>query len=117
MKRLVLLLFVAITTMSCGSGIDYSDGDRVGVVTKFSHRGLFCKTWEGEMVLGGLRSSGDGLAANVWPFTVVDPTKIEDVKRALETGARTKITYHQVYFSGVCYSGSSYLVSNVEILG
>jgi hypothetical protein len=29
----------------------YSDGDRVGYVQKFSHKGWVCRTWEGELAM------------------------------------------------------------------
>ena len=35
-----------------GANIHYSEGTRSGVVQKFSKKGMFWSTWEGEMNLG-----------------------------------------------------------------
>lgn len=39
---IILVLFIS----GC---LEYSDGQRVGIVTKFSQKGLIWKTWEGEL--------------------------------------------------------------------
>ena len=36
----------------------YSDGQRTGDIYKFSKKGIFIKSWEGEMYLGGYHSTG-----------------------------------------------------------
>ena len=38
------------------SGTHYSDGERSGVLRKFSHKGLVFKTYEGEMLNGGCKN-------------------------------------------------------------
>jgi len=51
----------------------YSDGDRAGVLQKFSKRGWICKTWEGEVaqyVVGGV-------APQIWNFSVRDAAVAE----------------------------------------
>jgi len=47
-------------------GCSVSNGDRMGTLTKFSYKGIVWKTWEGEMVMGGVVNG----AANVWDFSV-----------------------------------------------
>ena len=37
---------------------NYSDGQRTGDIYKFSKKGIFYKSWEGEMYLGGYHSTG-----------------------------------------------------------
>ena len=32
---------------------DYSEGERAGYIQKFSRKGWLCKTWEGELAMGG----------------------------------------------------------------
>ena len=109
------ILAVALLAVACGHGIDYSDGDRVGTVTKFSFKGLICKTWEGEMVLGGLRSDGDNMVANIWAFTVDEPRFVKPIQEAMLSGKRVKITYHQGALSGPCTASSDgYFVRGVS---
>jgi hypothetical protein len=39
---------------------NYSNGERIGLITQFSHKGLFWKSWEGQLNLTqtGMNSSG-----------------------------------------------------------
>lgn len=52
----------------------YSDGERTGVITKFSHKGMLIKTWEGELNMGGFDQGG---VATIWAFSVDDPVIVE----------------------------------------
>jgi len=100
-KKIVLSLALATLLAGCG---EYSDGERVGTIQKFSTKGLVAKTWEGEMLLGGLRrkSSTDGngntttnMVANIWMFTVEDPALIAEVQQLMESGAPVRAHYRQ----------------------
>jgi len=57
---------LALLLTACGRG--YSEGERSGVIFKFSSKGLIWKSWEGEMNLGGMR----GAVTNTWKFTLKD---------------------------------------------
>lgn len=99
MKKLLLILPILLT--GC---FDYSDGERSGTVIKLSRKGVFCKTWEGEMYLGGLKkktsSDSDGntsvsMVANTWQFTIEDESLIPAIQKAMDSGERVTIKYQQ----------------------
>lgn len=46
MKKIFIALLVAFTLASCSN---YSEGERVGIITKFSKSGAICKSYEGEL--------------------------------------------------------------------
>ena len=51
----------------------YSSGTRVGILYKFSNKGTFFKTFEGEMVLPGVMTmNNDGVSSYLFRFTVAD---------------------------------------------
>src|SRR5258708_27667411 len=51
----------------------YSEGDRSGLLQKFSHRGTLFKTYEGELVLSSVRSTTDvALASEKFYFSVAN---------------------------------------------
>ncbi len=51
----------------------YSSGTRVGILYKFSNKGTFFKTFEGEMVLPGVRTKNNaGVSSNMFHFSVAD---------------------------------------------
>lgn len=93
-------LFVLIAFSATACVPNYSDGSRVGVITKFSHKGLAIKSWEGEMNLGGMREESDEkgnsyLVANIFKFSVTDPAIIKRVQDAMLNGKRTELVYRQ----------------------
>jgi hypothetical protein len=119
MKRLLALVLFTTFLLGCGAG--YSDGDRVGVVTKFSHKGLVCKTWEGDMNLGGYKTQTDdkgnaSIVANVWSFHVEDGPLVAKVQTAMTSGKTVKVHYSQWIINPPCKSDSHYWLTDVEVL-
>lgn len=107
---------MSVSLIGCGSGIEYSDGARVGVVQKMSKSGIFTKTWSGELVMEGVRVKGDkGGVTNVWEFGAVSDAVAQEVEKAAQDGVRVRLTYSQHIFTGVGY-GNGYLVTKVERL-
>ena len=83
------------------SGCSRSEGIRIGTITKFSYRGNFTKSWEGELLLGGVRNSGgnSGIVANVWDFSVAGGKDSALVARihAL-VGKQVRVRYSETAF-------------------
>jgi len=70
----------------------YSEGERTGTIAKFSNKGLFIKTWEGELHQGGLDQGG---VAKVWSFSVIDPGVVEKIHAAQRSGGQHTLKYRQ----------------------
>lgn len=92
------LLIISLSALLVGCGENYSNGSRVGVVTKLSKKGLFVDSWEGEMNMGGVRQkqtdSGPVTVPNVFEFNV-DESAVSKVKDALNSGKQVEIVYRQ----------------------
>lgn len=76
----------------------YSEGRRVGNITKFSLKGAVFKTWEGELSMGGIRRDADGgVALNVWAFTVASDRKdlIDTIQKAMDHNQTVRIKYEE----------------------
>src|SRR5207244_6761678 len=56
----------------------YSDGDRIGYVQKFSHKGWVCRTWEGELAMTPI----PGTAPEIFSFTVRDDAVVKRIQAA-----------------------------------
>ena len=112
----VLLLVIMLPIlMICGFSSEYSDGERTGSVTKLSRKGLFCKTWEGEMNLGGaVNSNHKGLVANVWQFTVDDDAVLLKIQEGQRAGKLITVEYHQWLIAPVFRTESGYIVKAVR---
>lgn len=122
----IVILSLALCLAGCG---EYSGGERVGTIQKFSSKGFVWKTWEGEMLLGGLvrRDSVDSdgslhssVAANVWHFTVEDPAMIAKVNDALDQGTAVRVGYRQEIATSPTRSAGllgAYFVTSVKPAG
>src|SRR5262245_9974499 len=94
---------------------DYSDGDRTGAITKLSRKGLFCKTWEGEMNLGGLKrktnkKGSTSFVANVWQFTVEEPDAhlVPAIQAKMDAGEPVTLHYVQDFIYWPCRGSTGY---------
>jgi hypothetical protein len=93
MKKIIFAILVALMFQSCSE--NYSNGERVGFVTKFSQRGILYKSWEGELNLTqtGMNTS------SLFPFSVDNDSPEESVIKTLDSAAnlgwKVKIVYHE----------------------
>lgn len=86
----------------------YSDGDRGGVLQKFSRKGWVCKTYEGELALYIV----GGVAPEIWHFSVRD-SKVA-AKLADYVGERVQLHYTE--HRGIptsCFGETGYFVDDV----
>jgi hypothetical protein len=86
---LVLLLGAAWTWFSLSWA--YSEGERAGVLQKFSKKGWICKTYEGELaqyVVGGV-------APQIWYFSTRDEALAKQFSAAVGEQVRLHYTEHR----------------------
>jgi hypothetical protein len=115
-RRLWLILLGLVTiplllfTLYVGVALrwSYSDGERAGVLQKFSRRGWVCKTYEGELAM----SVVPGVAPTIWEFSVRDDAVVPKLSAAL--GRRVVLHYTQ--HPGLptsCFGYTDYFVDSV----
>jgi hypothetical protein len=69
----------------------YSEGERAGVLQKFSKKGWLCKTFEGEIaqyVVGGV-------APQIWYFSVRDDALAEQLFKDVGQNVQVRYTEHR----------------------
>ena len=116
--KIILFGFVAVV-VAAGSlwtlitlTFSYSDGDRVGYVQKFSHRGWLCRTWEGELAMTPV----PGATPQIFSFTVRDDATVKRIKDA--EGKRVALHYKEKRgLPSSCFGDTSYFISDVRVLG
>ena len=89
----------------------YSSGERAGYIQKFSRKGLFVKTWEGELLMVAL----PGTIPEKFQFTVRDDKLAQKIQGIL--GQRVVVTYHE--HKGVptrFFGETSYFVKDIHIV-
>lgn len=115
-KFIFLAIVAAISMTSCTE--NYSNGERIGMITKFSEKGLVWSSWEGT-----LNTTQTGMnSAEPFEFSVDndvnDPVVIATLDSAATQGWKVKIKYHQTFgknwFSN--RGETNHFVKSVEVL-
>jgi len=104
---IVLLGLVAYTPLVLWWS--YSEGERVGILQKLSHKGWVCKTYEGELALYVI----SGVTPQIWSFTVRDPAVARHLNDLL--GERVRLHYRE--HRGVptsCFGDTGYFVDSAQ---
>ena len=115
-KLVVASILAAVLMTSCSE--NYSNGERIGLVTQFSQTGIIWKSWEGHlnMTQSGMNSS--------LPFDFSidndkeDPNVISKIDSAANFGWKVKIVYHETAgYNWFANRGeTNHFVNSVEVL-
>lgn len=116
MKKVIFALSVLLITVSCTE--NYSNGNRVGYISKFSKKGLVWSSYEGELQM---TQSGNN-TAGIFEFSidnnVNDKKVINALQHALEHSEKVELTYHET--KGKNWFGNrgstNYFVTKVKVL-
>jgi hypothetical protein len=103
---IVAMLFVLYTWITLS--YSYAQGSRAGFLQKFSKRGWVCKTWEGELVTGGMLGNQEKFY-----YSVRDENLAKTI--ASNIGKRVEIEYDQhVGVPTNCFAETEYYVKNIK---
>ena len=89
----------------------YSDGERAGVLQKFSQRGWICKTYEGELAMYVV----GGVAPQIWHFSVRDPEFADQLHKAVGSQLRLHYTEHRGLPTN-CFGETPYFGDRFEVI-
>lgn len=105
-KLLAAIIFLAISGFAFIYYVPYSQGTRSGELIKISNRGVFFKTWEGEISQG---ISG----AHIFTFSILD--KDQEIIDQLNNyhGKYLKLDYIERYASFIFWGDIKYFITNV----
>jgi len=109
----LLVIFLAVFTYF-KFFYTYSEGYRAGILQKFSHKGTFVKTYEGEMILSSIVSTEKvPLAAEKFQFTMIN----KDMVRQFDTLQGSNVIVHYIQKNGTVFwrGDSKYLVDSVKV--
>lgn len=118
MKKLFLILTVLSTVLLSSCTENFSNGERIGYITKFSERGLLFKSYEGELNLSqtGMNSAG------VFQFSLDNDTNTKTLQNkiyyAQQNGKKVKLTYHETFgYNWFENRGdTSHFITNCEVI-
>jgi len=108
----LLIVPALLFTLYVGTifAISYSEGERAGILQKFSRKGWVCKTYEGELAM----SIVPGVTPTIWSFSV----RSEDVVPQLYSALGKRVVLHYKEHRGVptnCFGSTSYYVDKVTV--
>jgi hypothetical protein len=120
------LLFIFLSLVIVGLGLwtwltlawSYADGDRAGLLQKFTNRGWLCKTYEGDLAQYNIAAGGaviSAVAPQIWAFSVRDKSVAEQISKAV--GHRVQLHYTE--HPGVptsCFADTRYYVDRVTVV-
>jgi hypothetical protein len=97
MKKLFLIAIVTISIALTSCQENYSNGERIGVITQFSETGLVCKSWEGH-----LNVTQTGMNSSVpFDFSIDNDKPDQEIINTLDSAAqhgwKVKLVYHETY--------------------
>ena len=118
MKKIILSLSLLglLTLTSCSE--NYSNGERIGVITQFSETGLVWKSWEGH-----LNVTQTGMNSSIpFDFSIDNDNPNQEVINTLDSAAqhgwKVKLVYHET--AGFNWFGNrgetNHFITNVEVL-
>lgn len=90
----------------------YSEGERSGVLQKFSKKGWLVKTWEGELAM----TTVPGVAPVIWNFTVRDDAAAQQVSAALGRSVVVHYSEHRG-LPGTLFGETQHFVDSVRVTG
>ena len=109
---LILIVVVIIGVWAAFSlSWAYSEGDRAGVLQKFSKKGWLCKTYEGELALYIV----GGVAPQIWYFS----TRDEDLAKQLSGAVGKNIQLHYTEHRGIptnCFAETPYFARSFQVV-
>jgi hypothetical protein len=88
---LVLVLVIGALWTWFSLSWAYSEGERAGILQKFSKKGWICKTYEGELALYVV----GGVAPQLWYFSARDDKVAEQLAGAVGSHVRIHYTEHR----------------------
>lgn len=108
-----LAAFTAIfAALLFSPGCQYSEGERIGTITKISKKGLFFKTWEGEM---SIRLSQGTMVNEKFIFSVRKDEVVKKIQDTLKSGQICTVKYNQNSFQGEAISDTSYEIIDIIV--
>jgi hypothetical protein len=94
-RILLIVLVLAVLLVGLWSWFalswSYSEGERAGVLQKFSKKGWICKTYEGELALYVV----SGVAPQIWYFSTRDEALAKQLSAAVGESIRLHYSEHR----------------------
>lgn len=113
-----LLIFIPLLVIAGGAAWtwftlswSYSEGERAGLLQKFSRKGWLCKTYEGELALYIV----GGVAPEIWYFSTRDPKLADELTKSVGQHMRLQYSEHRGVPTN-CFAETPYFASGFTLI-
>ena len=106
-----LLILVPVVWTWFSLSWAYSEGERAGVLQKFSNKGWLCKTYEGELALYVV----GGVAPQIWHFSTRDEELAKALSQAVGEQIRVHYTEHR-FVPTSCFAETPYFAQSFRVM-
>lgn len=118
-RRIIIIISLIVVVITglffLIANYTYSEGNRAGVVVKFSKKGYLLKTYEGELNMGGMGNLPNTAQMNMlWNFSVKDQA-IADTLMNLE-GRKVSLHYKEIIKNMPWQGETKYFVDGVKLI-
>lgn len=100
-----IVLFL-LSSPFIGFNLNPGRGEKVGQIVRYTEEGIVCKTFEAQLIRGGLNSGSGAFGIKPFEFTVTDPAMMQKVAQYMDSQEEVRITYDIDGIYATCNSGS-----------
>lgn len=112
----LLMIGAAVVAMTTLSGcFEYSKGEKIGQIVKLTQSGIFCKTYEAQLIRGGF-NNGTGVMAAPFDFTIEDLSLLPKIQEAMDKQQEIKVHYSEELISFCRSDSGSHFLTGVEVI-
>lgn len=108
----IALTVVALLAVGCGIRTP-GEGEKIGQIVRATSEGIFCTTFEAQLIRGGMTDGSGSFGVTPFTFTITGSTQAEQIKQYMRDQTEVIIRYRTEGFYSLCRSGSGgdFLVS------
>jgi hypothetical protein len=88
-----VVVAVVILLAGCGTNFQPGTGEKIGQIVKLKQEGIFSKTWEAELIRGGMNSGSGSFGVQPFDFTIEDAATAQRIEKYLHDQTEVVITY------------------------
>lgn len=119
MNKITKLIAIALSSIlflsGCGSGTSSGKGKKIGQIVKIGHHGLFCGTYEAELIRGGF-NGGSGVNGSSLNFTIKNKKLYDQLVISMENQQEIELTYDMRALYGFCYSDTGIIATDFKVV-
>lgn len=97
MRKLSLLslVLVTISLFVTGCGVNFSNGSgtKVGQIVKVSKQGFMAKTWEAQLIRGGLSGGSGAFGTTPFDFTIETEEQAKQIQEYMDKQTEVIVKY------------------------